>query len=397
MIMQLEQRFIEIQNLLTIYSPLISQWDEDVLKGEGLVHPWIDKVSTFSEDELLEFDAKRNHKLLDNPEWLELVDKIKKLTSFKSVEPPKEEITTLGNIKKRHELNRLNSTLAPLSESSTLDFGGGVGNLAHHLEKNYNMNVLVIDSNPELIDLGKKKLSKLNSSVTFKSIEITNKIPNELAYASKDLAIGLHTCGNFANNMLRTCVKNKIPTILNFGCCYSKILDDDYHLSSLANKRIKFNRRALAISTLGFSQVPTELVRYRYQIIDYKYSFYHWNYRVHNILEFKPMGNSRRSLYGKTFSEFVITTLNKYYPQLSKPKPDELDIFYRSQENIELLKYLKSYYAIARYIGELLEAYILCDRALYLEENGYQANILEVFDPTISPRNKLISALRVDK
>ena len=104
------------------------------------------------------------------------------------------------------------------------------------------------------------------------------------------------------------------------------------------------------------------------------------------------MSNSRRTLFNLDFEEFSFKALEKFFNHIPLPKVGELNEFYKSKKNQDLLKYFKAYYALSRYFGPLIESYILIDRALYLKEKGYNIKILEVFSPSISPRNKAIIA-----
>jgi hypothetical protein len=104
------------------------------------------------------------------------------------------------------------------------------------------------------------------------------------------------------------------------------------------------------------------------------------------------MSNSRKSLYENAFSDYLEICLKKYFPEIPLPEKRETKLFYESLENIELLKYISASYAIRRYLGQLIELYILCDRALYLNEKGYTVEIVEVFNPSISPRCRAIVA-----
>lgn len=390
--MQLEQRIIRISEILEQYLPLIDQWDLNVIKGEAFEHPWLDKLQNLSKEDLAKFDAGREHQILQDAQWLALMKEIKTLTRFDSIPSIDHGLDAIGKQKKQHELNHLYTLLDEDKESSITDFGGGVGNLAYFLEKELQMEVQILEQDEKLIESGKKKLSKLGSKVQFHQCLIDKDNTDIPELSNSKMAIGLHTCGHFANNMFRSCINAQVSKIVNFGCCYSKIKDHDYNLSSLSNKKLIFNQRALSSATLGFGPIPYEFYEYRMRIMDYKYSFYHWLYKKHDHLEFCSMSNARRSLYKLSFPEFMNINFDKFFPDLPKPGKDELEMFYHSKENRNLNHYLSCYYAISRYIGQLLEVYLLCDRALFLKENNYSTEILEVFDSKISPRNKAIIA-----
>ena len=393
---EIKDRFLKIQDLLTELLPLVSAWDLNAIEGERLSHPWIDQISQLSPEEQYHLDGQRNFQILKDPTWIKTLELIKELTSYKKSSFSPVNLKTLGKKKKQHELERLYSLLEKEGGKSAVDFGGGVGNLAYFLEQNLSMKVDVLERDPDLISSGIKKLSKYDSKITFTKVDVSFPPTSIPSLANSELSIGLHTCGEFANNMIRGCIFNRSQKSINFGCCYSKIKNNDYHLSSLSDKNLVLNYRALSAATLGFSVVPKEIYDYRLKIMKYKFSFYHWLYKTHGILEFCSMSNARRSLYKNNFSGFVHINLEKFFPQIAIPSPQELNYFFESDDNLKLNNYFKSYYTIARYIGELLESYILCDRALFLQENNYQSEIMEVFDSTISPRNKAIIATRIN-
>ena len=392
--LELENKFKNITALVKKYLPLLSQNDTHAIRGDRFEHKWISSLMKLSREELVRFDAEREYSLLDDPEWVQLIEELKVLATFKLSNYKDEELKAFGNVKKKHELQKLYSFLDEDKGKSVVDFGGGVGNLASFLAEHLFMDVTVLEKNQDLVEKGKARLLKRNCNVTFKNFHVCNNgdIPNLL---NSDLAIGLHTCGNFATDMFRVCLENKTKKIINFGCCYSKIKSHDYNLSSLSDKSVIFNSRALLSATQAFHKIPTDFYDYRENIVKYKFSFLHWLYSENGHSDFFSMSNSRKSLYENTFSDYLEICLNKYFPEIPLPEKKETSLFYESFENIELLKYISASYAIRRYLGQLIELYILCDRALYLNERGYSVDIIEVFDPIISPRCRAVVATAI--
>ena len=345
-------------------------------------------------DDLVRFDAQREHTLLNDPEWLELVDDIEDLSRFRKVEVNEIELKTFGNVKKQHELKQLYFFMSEDSGKSVADFGGGVGNLAYFLEGELEMKVTVLEKDLALIDKGKKKLSKMNSQVLFNHCHVCSN-SSTANLENIEVAVGLHTCGNFATDMFRTCMENKIQKIINLGCCYSKIKDDDYNLSVHSDKSISFNERALSSAIQSFNKVPVEFYKYRERIMKFKLSFHHWLFSEHSHLAFCSMSNARKSLYENSFGDYVQICLSKFFTEIMVPDKKNVELFYQSERNTYLNEYFSAFYALRRYLGKLVEIYILCDRALFLEENGYSVDIVEVFNPAISPRCNAIVATKI--
>lgn len=394
--MDLRDRYHECSELLKEYLPFFSQWDLDVIKGSQFEHKWLDIVQALPLEKLLEFDALRSHKVLSCPDWNKTVMAIEEVSRFDVFTPSHANSIAPGNKKKQHELKCLSSLLSQDKDIEAFDFGGGVGHLSFYLAQELNLCMTVLEKDEDLIRAGLEKKNNTFENVIFQKHEVgKDKL---ITSDDKDyrLAIGLHTCGHFANDMFRDCIRAKIPKIVNFGCCYSKIKNDDYHLCSFSDRELYLNQRALSCATLGFGIIPVEFYHYRKKIMDYKFSFYHWMYKQFGQLEFCSMSNARRSLYKENFPGFVEKNLQKFFPDMLTDSRSidltALNSFYEGPDNRKLNHYLSCYYALSRYFGKLIETYILCDRALFLKENDFEVEILEVFDPMISPRNKAIVA-----
>ena len=52
------------------------------------------------------------------------------------------------------------------------------------------------------------------------------------------------------------------------------------------------------------------------------------------------------------------------------------------------------YYVLRLLLAPLWEALLLLDRLLFLQERGYAAQLLPLFDPTLSPRNYAVLGVR---
>jgi hypothetical protein len=388
--MNLSKKLNRASKILDQFKDFYSQLDENVFKGNAFKHPWLYEISRLSIDQRVQFDAKRDYTVLKDSTWINLVEEINDICTFEKVERSESKQHFLGNAKKRHELTQLGHILSPYQKKQTVDFGGGVGNFAYFLEQEHSMKVQVLEQDKVLIDKGIAKLGKLGSNVKFSLCKISKESNTSLE--NFDLGVGLHTCGNFSNDIFRLAISQKLPSLINFGCCYTKIQDDDYNISIESNKHLYFNQRALSFATLGFGPIPEDFFHFREKIVNFKMSYYHWLYQTHGIIDFVSMSNSRRTLFDKSFYEFSTITTDKHFQSISLDSEYEMNTFYNSTENKDLMSYFWAYYAIARYFGELIETYILLDRALFLQDHGYSVKIIDVFDPNISPRNKAIMA-----
>jgi hypothetical protein len=54
-----------------------------------------------------------------------------------------------------------------------------------------------------------------------------------------------------------------------------------------------------------------------------------------------------------------------------------------------------SFYSLRLSLAPLVETVMLLDRCVYLRENGFDATIAPIFEPTVSPRGAIYQFLRI--
>ena len=104
-----------------------------------------------------------------------------------------------------------------------------------------------------------------------------------------------------------------------------------------------------------------------------------------------PLGNSNPKLYDESFGVYALEQLDRI-GVAPKQTQEELDNYYLEPSRQTLLWEMISSGIIRNTFGRLLELYILLDRAIFLEEQGYEVKVEEIFDETISPRNISLTA-----
>ena len=91
-------------------------------------------------------------------------------------------------------------------------------------------------------------------------------------------------------------------------------------------------------------------------------------------------------LYKRPFSEYAADSFAKVGFKDCPFSPEQLDTFY-ARKDIQI-KIRQIFFAstIRSFLGRPLEVYLLLDRCLYLQDNGYRAELIKFFDENVSPR-----------
>ena len=71
---------------------------------------------------------------------------------------------------------------------------------------------------------------------------------------------------------------------------------------------------------------------------------------------------------------------------------NELDDFFDNEDLKILIQRMLAAGLIRNALGRVMEVYLILDRAIYLEEQGYEVLVQEFFDEELSPRNIGITA-----
>jgi len=302
--------------------------------------------------------------------------------------------------KKQHELERLAPFIAELVQEQKLnevvDIGGGVGHLAQTLAHHYGFKVTSLDMDPELQRSGVRwQLHKWEDSphrVTFQEHRVERADKKFAALmGSETLTTGLHTCGGLGVAHMEAGALAR-AAVVNMPCCYHKLDIADCNLSSSAQTHpLPWNLFALTLAAGAHRKVTLKDVQFRDKM---KYFRYTLHFLLHDEFGIKgqvTLGNCPPELYDGSFAVYAREQLTRL--QLTSAWSDEkLDAYFMEENNQTLIKQMLAAATVRDVMGRALEAAIITDRALWMEERGYHVDINEIFDPAVSPRNLALIA-----
>ncbi|KAH8271527.1 hypothetical protein KR018_004251 [Drosophila ironensis] len=345
-------------------------------------------------------------------------------------------------------------------ECFIVDAGDGKGYLSSRLALQYGHRVLGIDANPENTEnalsrnrklqrawnglteraelqsrgitpkrRGKKSLSvdSPKSTPSLENYKTTARfINNKIKFGDllvehflqtgtpKVCLTGLHTCGNLAATCLQVFHEQPDCHILcNIGCCYhllrerystqeffgNKALMDmqtdfGFPLSQyLQERKVRLGRNARMLAaqsierTLDAKELPNISLYYR-SLLEVLVS----RHAPHLKNELQ-VGKVRKFDGFKDYVKKCAEKLKSHW--LAAVEDAELESL--QQEYSMDKHYLDLFYLVRMSFAPLLESLILLDRLLYLKELGYERSyLIDLFDPSISPRHFAVVAIKAD-
>lgn len=404
------------QELYQFLLPYTKLWSNELLNLyphdlEVIPPKWLEELRTLSETELYDFDSKRPVAKLENSELQKIVNHLQILTHIEPVAQTSslelEDWAWVGvKNKKQHEIEKIVPVLKNLKSKKpfghVIDIGGGVGHLARILAHYQGIESYSLDREKSFQKSGEERAQKYRKLPVAKNLHFINltfgdkKDESELRLIANEKAfiLGLHTCGNLANELIKTSLHFQTLGLLSFGCCYHKLVPDKEFPTSefYRQKHLPFNQFALTLATRAHGAISFDDYITKKQVKLYRFALHLWLYHKHDIKDQFSVGENNTRDYHQAFSSYAHQKLRQL--NLPTAQKQELDDFYQAF-------YCKSstqdFYLgnlIRWQFGRALEVYLLIDRALFLIEQGMEVSLATFFDESLSPRNIGILATR---
>jgi hypothetical protein len=413
--MDFRTRYLEILEFLQPYQRI---WQNEIM----LQYPqpvadypteWLDELLTFQDKaQLMGLERKDVTGCQLSPSLQTFYNRIYQLEQV-PVAPqyppmPETSFTFLYVIpKKQHEVRRL----APLVDEfyrqhqieRIVDIGGGIGILSQTLNNQYGHRVTTLDANPTLQATGSSRHQK-NAKNPENRVEYINLRVEassgefQQLLAPNRMTVGLHTCGPLALDQITASVEQKVKAIINLGCCFHQLEEQSHqNISQFAREHGSFyqNRFALTLAARGHRKLDEKDFDLKQKVKRYRYAMHFLLHDEYNLKEMVTLGNSRPKLYDESFGTYAL----EQFPRIgvtARHTKEELDAFFNRSACQELIDRMLAAGLIRNALGRLLELLIHLDRLFYLEENGYEGQLWELFDEKLSPRNLCLIARKIN-
>ena len=400
--MDFQKRFQEISDFLKPYQRI---WENEIM----LMYPdplgafpldWVEDIAQYkNQDDVIRLSRKEVSSYITNPSLIAFYKRIEELCELPSPEAlppfPEQKNSFLFMIpKKQHEIKNLapfvNSFYKNHEIKNIVDIGGGIGHLAQTLTSHYGLKTTTLDMDPVLQETGRARFK--NKEVDYVNVKVDASSEEFKSVLSEtSLTLGLHTCGPLAVHQIRASSAQKIKGLINFGCCYEKLLPfpEEQNISKAAHELkspLVFNRFALTLATRAHRKMNDKDYELKLKVKYYRYAIHFLLHDEYAVKTLSPLGNSSANLYNESFVTYVTQQFERIKIELKHSK-EELDQYFESQHVQDLIWKMLSADLIRNAFGRLMELYIVLDRVLFLQEAGYKVQLLEFFDESLSPRN----------
>lgn len=277
-----------------------------------------------------------------------------------------------------------------------LEWCAGKGHLGRLIHFKNNNPVTAVEWNDELCLQGKVLAEKHAIPQTFYQ---ANVLLNEadIHLKQEQHAVALHACGDLHRHLINAAGQSETEKVTISPCCYHLTKDQYYQplsnhvqqtsqlLSGLTLSKQDLKLAVSQQSTLGARQ--TEL---NDQEVWWRLSFDCLQKAIRGTSTYLNVPSFPKTLLSSDFSEFAQWVIE--CKKLSFELPADLSEYL--QQGKERFNQVRRAELVSQFFRRPLELWLVYDRALRLQEWGYQVQVSTFCESQVTPRNLLIQASR---
>lgn len=231
---------------------------------------------------------------------------------------------------------------------------------------------------------------KLSNQTVALECDVLNDDLSQLLEANHHL-IALHACGGLHVHMLKQGVESHSNRMTFSPCCYHRFnTSENYQALSLVGRTtlLSLSNEDLRLATRQCNTASAAETRKRKQLQAWRLGFDTLQKDIRHTDQYLPCPSLSIRILQEGFERFC-----KKCAQLKDiDLPQTIDFLhyqslgqtkYQEYEKLELVRML---------FRRALETWLVLDRCLFLEENGYRCEVLQFCTEPTTPRNLLIDA-----
>ncbi len=271
-----------------------------------------------------------------------------------------------------------------------LDWCSGKGYLGRLLAVKYGVTVQCLEWQQSLCEAGQAFADAHQLPMTYFQGDALD--PSQAKkVANCEHVLALHACGDLHRQLLLLSAQEKPMRVSFSPCCYHLTRSAIYEPLS---KRAKTSRLHLSVFDLKLPLQETvtankKTAELRQVEVSYRLGFDSLQRYLGGTCDYLPVPNVPKSFLNNDFRTFCEWAAEQKYIEL----PEGIDFSYWEAKGKERFWLVERIETLKTLFRRPLEIWLALDRALYLEESGYQVSLSTFCERALTPRNILISAV----
>lgn len=233
---------------------------------------------------------------------------------------------------------------------------------------------------------------KQNLPCTLHAVDVMSSQASTHLQLKGQQAVALHACGQLHIQLLQQAAEHQLEALSVSPCCYHLI--DACHYQPLSDQgqrsRLRLSRYDLGLSVQETVTAGRRERRLRKQELRWRLGFDQLQRHLRGVDQYLNCPTLPRSVLSGSFADFCRQMTER--KQLPLPDGIDFDIFeQQGEKRVALVEQLE---IVRQLFRRPLEIWLVLDRALFLQQQGYDVSIETFCERELTPRNLLIQAWR---
>ncbi|RTZ16426.1 methyltransferase [Vibrio aquaticus] len=205
-------------------------------------------------------------------------------------------------------------------------------------------------------------------------------------------AVALHACGDLHVSLIQKGVEQRLPALTLSPCCYHLIQGEEYQPLSIAAQQstLQLSKSELRIPLQETVTGGERVKRHRLEEMTYRLGFDLLLNEALGFEQYQPVPSVKKSQLSDGFEAFCRWASDKKGIELPS-----IDFEYYERLGHERYWQMERMSLVQQPFRRLLELWLVYDKALYLQQSGYQVMVSEFCSRETTPRNLLIHASKL--
>lgn len=271
-----------------------------------------------------------------------------------------------------------------------LDWCSGKGHLGRWLTQG-DQHLTCLEYDPALIESGSVLSKRLGLAAAHLQQDVLADDCSE-CLRKEHTPVALHACGDLHMRLLQLASRKGCTQLAVAPCCYNRIAGQQYQPLSAAaqGSSLQLSRDDLGLPLSETVTAGARVRRQRNQSMAWRLAFDLLQRQLRGIDEYLPTPSLPSDWFSKPFANFC----HDLAKLRDVPLPGEQDWHALEARGWQRLAEVRNLELLRNLFRRPLELWLLLDRALYLQEQGYHVKLGTFCDYQLSPRNLLLLAER---
>lgn len=278
----------------------------------------------------------------------------------------------------------------PTDGATLLEWCAGKAHLGRLLARLQRRSVLALEWDAQLVDAGEQLARRERLPVSFQCVDVLRPEATALLQREHDV-VALHACGELHLQLLRGCAERGPRTLTLAPCCYQLIAGQRYApLSDVAQRSdLDLGLHDLRTAVRDSVTSPERVRQQRRTLQAWRLGFDRWQRETRGCDDYLPTPSLPLSVVRGGFAAF-------WRDEAARIGIDAagVDMAHYEREGWQRLREVAALDVARIAFRRPLELWLVLDRALYLQQHGYEVELGTFCARSVTPRNILVRARR---